>query len=253
MVSFHTTFNPYTPFGIGPVYAPGGVAIVEVSGCNSFMEQVNSYGNNASFATLPGGDTYTDVARARYGQNLVHSGSTVTVNTDVEGMYPVVTEDWAAQNPGQLETGNPWAWWDPNSPFCQIVIDPGPPPFTVCDNALAINPAASPAFGRAMIDTLMGYMMPRMVLAIEVGMKENDRLDRSVDLFPNPASDRFTVTNKEASILDYVLYDINGRRVKAENVNAHRFTLERNGLAPGVYFMQMHFTEGNVIRKVILD
>ncbi len=259
MIAFHTAFNPNTPFSTDIVYAPGGLQVVEVSGSNSFMQQVNVYGNNAAFATLPGGDTYTDIARARYGQTLVHSTTSATVNTNVEGLFPVVTRDWPALIPGNPETGNPWAWWDPNSPIAQVVLDPGPPPFTTHMNGLIGNPDSSPAFGRAMIDTLMGYLNPRVVCAFDMGpcslvsVSENDPLSLGVDLFPNPASDQFTVSSSEADMLGFDLYDINGRRVKAENVSARRFTLVRNGLAPGVYFMQLHFNEGNVIRKVILD
>jgi hypothetical protein len=41
--------------------------------------------------------------------------------------------------------------------------------------------------------------------------------------------------------------------VRAENVNARRFILERNGLRAGAYFLQLSFDQGNVVRKVMLD
>ena len=169
MIAFHTAFNPYTPFGTDIVYAPGLLQVVEVTGSNDFMEKVNAYGNNASFAGLPNGDPYTDIARARYGQTLVHNSTSITVNDFVEGLYPLVTKDWPVLSPGNPEEGNPWSWWDPNGPLCQIVLDPGPPPFTVCMNGYVGNPDSSPTHGHAMIDTLMGYMNPRIVCALDLG------------------------------------------------------------------------------------
>ncbi len=245
MVSFHTVFNPYTPFGTGVVYAPGGVPIVEVTGSNDLTALVDQFGNNASFANLPS-DTWSGVARARYGTTLVHTGASVQVGSAVEGLFPIVTADWPALSPGAMEAGNPWAWWDPASPYAA--------------NGLYGNPAASAAFGHAMIDTLMGYLNPRMILAFSpdtcttpVGMAEASPVHANVALFPNPATTQLTVTSSEADMLGYALYDVNGRSVRTGNVNNRRFTLERKDLPAGAYFLRVTFEDGNVVRRVLLD
>jgi hypothetical protein len=74
-----------------------------------------------------------------------------------------------------------------------------------------------------------------------------------VDLYPNPANANVTITSTKADMLGFELYDINGRRVRAENVNSRNFILERNGLPAGAYFLQLTFDQGNVVRKVMLD
>ncbi len=258
MVAFHTVFDPFAPFTYGIVIVPTtGGPVVDVPGSNYFMPFVNQYGNNASFATLPGGDTWTDVARGRYGSTQVHTGSSVAINTNNEGLFPVVTVDWPAVNPQTMEEASPWQWWDPNSAIAQ---SPSPVPgVTVGQASQASNPNFSAAKGRAMIDTIMGYMNPRIVCALDlgpcslVGLPENDPVNLGVELFPNPAAADLTVTSTEADILGFELYDVNGRRVRAENVNARRFTLERNGLPAGAYFLQLTFDQGNVVRKVMLD
>jgi hypothetical protein len=260
MVAFHTVFDPFAPFNYGIVIVPTtGGPVVDVPGSNYFMRFVNDYGNNDSFATLPGGDPWTDVARARYGTTQVHVGSSVAINTDVEGLYPVVTVDWPGQGIAPLEEASPWQWWDQNGALAQVVVDPGPPAITANQASLASNPNSSPAKGRAMIDTIMGYANPRIVCALDlgpcslVGISESDPINMGVDLYPNPATLNVTITSTEADMLGFELYDINGRRVRAENVNARRFILERNGLPAGAYFLQLTFDQGNVVRKVMLD
>lgn len=105
----------------------------------------------------------------------------------------------------------------------------------------------------------MGYANPRIVCALDLGpcslvsIDENDPISMGVELFPNPATTTLTITSAEADMLGFELYDINGRRVRAENINARRFTMEREGLAAGSYFLQLTFDKGNVVRKVVLD
>jgi|688.fasta_scaffold32061_5 hypothetical protein len=260
MVAFHTVFDPFAPFNYGIVIVPTtGGPVVDVPGSNYFMRFVNDYGNNDSFATLPGGDTWTDAARARYGTTQVHVGSSVAINTDVEGLYPVVTTDWPGLAIAPLEEASPWQWWDQNGALAQVVVDPGPPAITANQASLASNPNSSPAKGRAMIDTIMGYVNPRIVCALDlgpcslVGISESDPINMGVDLYPNPANANVTITSTKADMLGFELYDINGRRVRAENVNSRNFILERNGLPAGAYFLQLTFDQGNVVRKVMLD
>ena len=84
-------------------------------------------------------------------------------------------------------------------------------------------------------------------------IEENGGLSAGVSLVPNPAHDQVTITSSKARILGYDLFDATGRRVHTANVNADRFTLPRNGLLAGAYFLTLHFAEGKVIRKVVLD
>lgn len=108
MISFQTVFDPFAPFGNGIVIVPTtGEQVVDVNGSNVFMEYVNAYGNNSSFATLTGGDPYTDRARSLYGTDQVHGTNTVHINSNNEGLFPLVTPDWPAIIPGTLEEAGP--------------------------------------------------------------------------------------------------------------------------------------------------
>ncbi len=259
MVSFHTVFDPFAPFTEGIVIVPTtGEQVVPVQGSNFFMELVNQYGNNASFANMVG-DPYTDRARSLYGTTQVHAGGSVTINTNVEGLFPMVTPDWPGQAIAPFEEAGPWQWWDPNSALAQTIVSAGPPPITAHQASLASNPNMSPAKGRAYLDTVMNYLNPRIVCALQLGpcqivsINENDPIALGVDVFPNPAVDIVTVSSKEAPVSFYEIWDMNGRLVRSLNVNRTTFTIDRRDIESGLYLLQLHYEQGSVSRRLILD
>lgn len=264
MVAFHTVFDPFAPFTEGIVIVPTtGGPVVPVQGSNLFMDLVNEYGNNAAFATLPDGDVYTDRARSLYGSAQTHGTNTVNILTDVEGLFPFVTPNWPAAPPPPLpiayEEASPWQFWNPASPEAQTVVSPGPPPTTAHVASLLSNPNMSPEKARAYIDTVMGYMNPRIVCALNlgpcslVGLDESSTVAQGVDVFPNPASDRVTFTSSNSAIISYEVYDVNGRLVRTAQVNNTVANMDRQGLKAGAYNVQLRFKEGAVVRKLMLD
>jgi hypothetical protein len=284
MVAFHTVFDPFAPFTEGIVIVPTtGEQVVPVQGSNIFIQLANTYGNNAAFAGFPDGDPYTDRARDLYGSTQVHAGSSVTINTDVEGLFPLVTTDWPGLQLAPYEEASPWQWWDPTSPLAQVEVQPG---ITTNMASLASNPNSSPEKGRAYIDTIVGYMNPRIIAALNlsdaliaegwpcddgnaetiydayqagcicegapIGIEEVE-LANGLSLQPNPAHDLLRVVSEKQPILGYELYDATGRRVRASGVNARQFTMDRSGLQAGAYFLTVRFADGSVTRKVALD
>ena len=254
MVAFHTVFDPFAPFTEGIVIVPTtGGPVVPVQGSNLFMELVNQYGNNSSFENLPSNNPFTNRARALYGTTQTHGANSVQIRNNVEGLFPLVRPQWPA--PAQ-EEASPWQWWDPNSAIAQTEVAPG---ITAHVASLSSNPDMSPTKGRTYIDTVMGYMTPRIVCALQlgpcslVGIDEASAIAQGVELYPNPASDRFTVTSAEAIIQRYEIYDINGRLVRTANVNGRQVTIERQGLIAGAYHVSLRFAEGAVTRKLMLD
>ncbi|MEO8590875.1 MAG: T9SS type A sorting domain-containing protein [Flavobacteriales bacterium] len=257
MVAFHTVFDPFAPFTEGIVIVPTtGEQVVEVQGSNLFMQLANTYGNNSSFVNLPSNNPFTNRARSLYGTTQTHGTTNVTINTGTEGLFPLVRPFWPA--PAQ-EEASPWQFWDPNGALAQTVIIPGPPPITAGQAAQASNPDMSPTKARTYIDTIMGYMNPRIVCALQlgpcslVGLEENSTIAAGVEVFPNPASDRFTVTSGEATIQRLEIFDMNGRLMRTVSVNARQAVIAREGLRPGAYLVQLRFAEGTVMRKLMLD
>lgn len=264
MVAFHTVFDPFAPFTEGIVIVPTtGGPVVPVQGSNLFMELVNQYDNNAPFATLPDGDDYTDRARSLYGSTQTHSANTVDIRTNVEGLYPFVTPNWPANPPPpQLqEEASPWQFWDPNSPLAltPVGVDPNGNPVTAHQASSLSNPNMSAAKARAYIDTVMGYVNPRIVCALElgpcslVGLSENSPIAQGVEVFPNPANERVTFTSTKGMILSYQVFDVNGRLVRTASVNSDRAIMERQSLKAGAYTVQLRFKDGTVVRQLMLD
>jgi acetyl esterase/lipase len=173
MVSIQTVFDPFAPFTQDVVIVPTtGEEVVEVQGSNRFMQFVNAYGNNAAFASLPDGDVWTDRARELYGSTQSHpgGGGTVVINSDVEGLFPLVTPNWPFLSPGTLEEAGPWQWWDPANPLANVDLDgPGPGTLTSGQAAQASNPNFSATKGRTYLDSIMGYVNPRIVCALALG------------------------------------------------------------------------------------
>lgn len=244
-VSFHTVFDPFAPFTEGIVIVPTtGEQVLPLQGSNLVQQLQNDFGNNAAFATLPGGDPYTDRARALYGTTHVHTGSTVTILPTPEGLFPFVTPDWPAAIPGTLEEASPWQWWDPANPLANVDLDgPGPGTVTTGQASQASNPNFSGAKGRAYIDTIMGYGVPRIVCVLQigpcslVGIDENGDPAGTLSIMPNPASTFFTV-QAPTTVIEYRLFDVNGREVRHERVNRSSFQVQREGLEPGAYVLR---------------
>ena len=260
MVAFHTVFDPFAPFGDGIVIVPTtGDQVVPVLGSNVFMPLVNAYGNNSSFATLEGNDPYTTRARSIYDTDQTHGTNTVHIDANAEGLFPMVTPNWPGMGVAPMEEAGPWQWWDPTSALAQTVVAPGPPPVTASQASQASNPNFSGAKGRSYIDTIMGYMNPRIACALElgpcvlVGIAESDPIAVGVDMYPNPAQDMVRISSANATIRMVDVYDINGRRVHAENVENKAFNLHRNGLKAGAYFVTLTFDQGTVTRKLMLN
>lgn len=257
MVSFQTPFDPFAPFTEGIVIVPTtGEQVVDVQGSNLFMELVNQYGNNASFATLPNGDPYTVRARSLYGTTVTHGAASAVIRTNVEGMFPTVRPQWPAP---ATEEAAPWQWWDPNSPIAQTVVSAGPPPITAHMASLASNPDMSPTKGRAYIDTIMGYLNPRIVCALQLGPCslvgiDEEGYEAGIRMAPNPARDQVRITSANGLIRRYRILDINGRQVTAGSANSNDFFIQRDGLQSGAYLVELETLDGaRLARRLVLE
>ncbi len=83
------------------------------------------------------------------------------------------------------------------------------------------------------------------IIDSEVGIFEAE--DFTLSLYPNPASDRFTLESNK--IINHVkLISINGQIVKDIVVNSLRTEVETSNLYPGVYFIQIH-AEGKIFTE----
>jgi len=58
-------------------------------------------------------------------------------------------------------------------------------------------------------------------------------------IYPNPSQDLFNVSLESAKFNQYELINVSGQLVKQDNINELDFTIDANGLNPGIYFLQL--------------
>lgn len=227
MVNIHVPNDPFAPYTYGPVIVPTtGQFVVNVSGSYNINRSADLFGNNDVFRFLGLSDPFT--VRA----NMLNDG--------YDGLCPLVRGD----PPGPLtgEAG-PWEWWDS----------------TCTNNAAshASNPDMSKAKGMAYIDTVQGYVCPRMyrAMGLNVGINDVEFLEKSVKLYPNPASGNFNIAVDAAfSKLEYItISDLTGRVIRSIKGNGQFvYDVDRNNLSPGVYVIRAAFEKGDVVRRIVL-
>lgn len=257
MVAFHAVRDDFAPFTEGTVIVPTtDEPVVDVMGSNFFIQKANDLGNNDVFASIPSGDVYTDAARALYGtSHEVSFGETETVNT-AEGLYPIVLP-LAAYLSNQA---SPWEWWDPMSPLATTVVGMiGDTPITAHMASLSSNPDMSEAKGLSYLDTIQGYLLPRVMCALDlegaVCSTPNNvnqiTEDSGLVVYPNPASDVVFLEGEE-NILSVAVYDITGKLVDSlVGKSGNRLEVSMTGYTPGYYSFQVRTASGISTERVI--
>lgn len=228
MVCCHVPNDPFAPYTYGPVIVPTtGQFVVNVSGGYDIVRRANMLGNNNSFIFLGLTDVYTMRANQ--------------VNDGYDGLFPFVRPD----PPGPLSgEAGPWEWWD-----------------TTCTNnagSLASNPDMTKAKGMAYIDSVQGYVCPRMfqVFGLGVGISETDLLQKSVKVFPNPSAKDFQIAVDAAAVkLETIrITDLMGREVRTiKGDGRFVYDINRDDLSKGTYLIKLQFAQGSVVKQIILN
>ncbi|MBX7142702.1 MAG: T9SS type A sorting domain-containing protein [Chitinophagales bacterium] len=249
MVSFHDVNNPGAPYTNGPVIGPAGY-VVWVTGSHDMIRIANQLGNNNVF-NVSWNDPFTDRADE--------------VNEGWEGLFPIAQPDPSIIIPGNPYNGqwHPWQWWD--SLDLQTVA-----PYYGIGSAQATaaylsgfltNPDMSKQKAMRYIDTVMGYLVPRIVQNCALPgfisgiAAENEPAD-DIRIYPVPALDNFFIkafgTIHEVQAVS--LFDPSGRLVR-EITTTHQSQVQinRSNLPAGMYLVKIKTDRGSVYRKVLMQ
>ncbi len=238
MVSFHCIKDPFAPFMNGIVFVPGtNQSVVDVSGSGYVIPRAIALGNEACFNPNNFSDPYTNAA------NLLNGGA--------DGLYPFMTASYEA---------SPWEWFDSTATVmaCQAVGKSVGYADTIYFNALMTNPNMSKTKAMAYIDTVMGYVNPRIEKCMNLngtGIKDLT-IDNSVEIFPNPVTEYFSVrTQLLGNKIEKVsVVDLTGRVVVMnDKINAQQISVSRNNLVTGLYFVLVETTKGKQMKKLLLQ
>jgi acetyl esterase/lipase len=246
VVSVHCVSDPFAPFGTGNVVVPttGVTVITNASGANTLMPRANQLGINNKINSK----VYTDVYTSRA---MLLSGG-------VKDMYALYT--------ATPESG-PWEWWDHTvmNGTTSVMVNGIPVPASghQADSlSMLTNPFMSAARARAYIDTVLGFVVPRIAAQFDLaafasaGIKENEPLTNRITVYPNPAQSVIYIsTSVQVMIASVMLTDITGRLLLDETgLNVSSYTLENPNLGKGVYFLTITTAEGgSVTKKVMIE
>ena len=210
-VSFHCENDPYAPLDTGDVIVPTtGEFVVEVMGSRTIQQYIHTYGNNMPFATAGISDDYTTAA------NINNGG--------LEGLYIFKTPS-PSLTPnafGELEEeqGSPWDWWDNASYDAMFQAVNGAPAGYGAANSLLGNPNMSATNGNLYLDTIQGYLNPRMYITL--GLSQ-----------PSAINESMTQQRKLVKIVDIL-----GRKTSNTTKNTALFYI---------------FNDGTVEKKIIIE
>lgn len=267
VVSFHCIRDAYAPFDTGTVIVPTTQeVVVDVNGAGTFMSRVNALGNNDAFKdlTIWNRDDYSSIARARYGQTFEYIYSfrpTITLKTDIDGLFPIEIPKAAT---AFENTSGPWEWWSPTD--LQAYVDQvnqltggNYDAATIDAGGLFGNPNGhDKSSALVYIDTIQTYLHPRVMRQLQIGEWEalsvNEvELNNSFKMYPNPASQQVTLTASNGVLNTVAVYDVTGKVVIAQNVNAITTQINVASLPKGIYMVEVKSTEGVEVEKLIIE
>lgn len=246
IVSFHCENDQYAPIDTGDVIVPTtGDFVVEVMGSRTVQHYSNQYGNNDIFINAGFTDVYTTTAS--------------NDNSGYEGLYvfktPAPSTTPNAFGELEEEQGAPWDWWDNNMYDLMFqAVNQAPAGYGAANSILG-NPDMSAAKGRTYIDTIQGYLNPRIYVALNLGnaLSVHNVIDHSTNMYPNPTKNNITITNSNFVINSVELYNISGQKVKSEIVNSMQTNLNVSDLKKGIYIMNIKANDTFIKRKVIIE
>jgi len=250
MVSFHCEKDPYGPIDTGDVIVPTtGDFVVEVMGSRTTQHYTNQYLNNDPFALAGISDVYTTAANVN--------------NGGLEGLYvfktPAPSTTPNAFGEMEEEQGSPWDWWDNATYDAMFQAVHGAPAGYGGANSLLGNPNMSAANGNLYLDTIQGYLNPRMYEVLDLANHVpiisgiNDIEGTLVDLYPNPANNVLNIVSYTVGIENIYIYNTNGQLVLANEVNANQIRLNASTLSKGVYIVDIKSKDTSIKRKLIIE
>ena len=246
IVSFHCEDDPYAPIDTGDVIVPTtGDFVVEVMGSRTVQHYSNLYGNNDVFVNAGFSDVFTNTA------NLNNSG--------YEGLNVFLTPP-PSSTPnafGEMEEeqSSPWDWWDNNMYDIMFQAVNGAPAGYGAANSILGNPDMSASKGRSYIDTIQGYLNPRIYVALDLvnQVSLHDVIESSTEIYPNPATDRVSIVSYAVNINKVNLYSITGQLVLSKNVNMNKININVSDLNKGIYILEISSDKTSIKRKLIVE
>ena len=232
MVSFGLPFDPFAPYDFGAIIVQTtGDFVTNCSGAKGIQRRQAFHGNNTPFSSVSYSDVYTTQA------DLNNSG--------FDGLYPFITA---------TTEYSPWNFWD----FTTWDI-PHPAGGTYNDQGLLTNPGMSLTKSNSYLDTVVNYLCPRIVCALDLVGCPNASLDKneeasSFQIYPNPNDGNFTLRLRSTSITNSIqITDLSGNIIDERSLKESDVQMHLTHLNPGVYFVTLSNDNQKITKRVVID
>ncbi len=246
VVSMQCVGDPFAPYGIGNVVVPttGLTVIPNASGASTTIPQANNFGINKKINSKVFSDPY--------------STRGMQITSGVNNVYPFYTSF--------PYEGAPWEWWDRTvmNGITTVSVNGYPVPASghVADSlSLLTNPFMSASRAKAYIDTIIGFVVPRIAAQFDlatftgVGVKEV-KVNDVLSMYPNPAKKYVTISvpSTEIKIGTIEVLDIVGRSIVNGKVNSHTYQINTSSFNKGIYFVRITLENGNSgVKRLVIE
>jgi len=251
-ISFHCPDDPFAPFEHGIVIVPTTQeAVVPVSGSKYIIERSNELGNNDVFS-YPYSDPFSQAAYTACASGHPALGLNAA---DFEGLFPFRRPTVA---PGRQEA-SPWDFWSDAVVTATITgLNQLLPPAsqlnatTILASSMNNNPDMSATKGKAYIDSIVGYMCPRLVSVATVGIDELDVVSSNLSLFPNPAEDVLNIKALDGMRISGIeVLGMDGKMIMSRaNLNTAMYSMPVAEMTSGLYLIRILTDRGMTTQRI---
>jgi acetyl esterase/lipase len=257
LVSFHCENDPFASIDSGVIIVPttGDIVIPSVVGSRTAAHYNTLWGNNAGFNQAGLTDTLTQMA------NSYNSAWDAQHGLVYDGLYvfdtpaPSTTPNAFGEMP--YHESSPWDWWDLATYDAMFAAVNGAPAGYGAANSLLGSPnSGSDSIPMMYLDTVHGYLNPRMYEVLGLGGSTTDMneiIEKTTQVYPNPAKDNLNIVSYAELINSVEVYNLSGQKVLSKKVNATTTRLNTNRLSKGVYIVDIKSNVSSVKKKVIIE
>lgn len=164
--------------------------------------------------------------------------------------------DWNYLEFFSLETGSDGKLyvnrWNNNDSLMDVIQSPNMVGLS-CNYSPGILNLLVPQIGIGLPNFMDSYLRGTWQPPCNTGSEEND-LQNEILIYPNPFNDftNVVVTNQDHENMTIILFDLAGRRVKQFATSATQFTISRDNLHSGIYFLSISIRNSTYNQKIII-
>ena len=109
--------------------------------------------------------------------------------------------------------------------------------------------------GKAYIDTIQGYLNPRIYVALGLGGSTNisDVFNSSTKLYPNPCNNSLNIVNYASEIDNITIFNLNGQEVLNKDFSTNLIKINTSKLEKGLYIVDVKSNNISIKRKLVIE